>query len=208
MNKTFRKIFVICVVIFALIASFIIYFNRAPERIIPEGNVVVSPATGDVIHIEKADTNTISFLKKGIVNSLSVNDMEPPYNIVVIEMDPTDVHVQRSPIQGEIIYQEHYDGKHQNALWSKNVTELANENEKNILVIKNQDVSVGVIQVAGIMARRIVSYVSPTDTLAKGEIYGRIKLGSQVVVILPESLDLDVSLGDTLVDGESILATY
>ncbi len=208
MNNAFKKILTTFVVFFICIISFVIYFNRAPERMIPEGNVVVSPATGDVIHIEKADSNTISFLKKGIVNSLSINGMEPPYHIVVIEMDPTDVHVQRAPIQGEVTYQEHYPGKHQNALWSKNVTELANENEKNIIVIQNQDISVGVIQVAGIMARRIVSYVSPADNLAQGEIYGRIKLGSQVVVVLPGSLALNVSLGETLVDGESILATY
>jgi len=191
-----------------LSVSFIFYFNRSPERNIPEGDVIVSPATGDVIRIEKADTNEISFLKKGVENSLVINGMKAPYNIIVIEMDPTDVHVQRSPIQGELTYQEHFSGKHQNALWSKDVTELANENEKNIIIVENEKISVGVIQVAGIMARRIVSFVSPAQILKKGEIYGRIKLGSQVVVIIPEDLELEVSLGDTLADGETVLARY
>jgi len=204
----YKRILYAFLIFLVLLFSFVTYFNRSPNRDIPKGNVIVSPATGDVIRIEKADANTISFLKKGIGNSLTVNGMEPPYNIIVIEMDPTDVHVQRSPIQGEVIYQEHFAGRHQNALWSPDVTELANENEKNIIVMQNQDISVGVIQVAGIMARRIVSFVSPTDNLEKGEIYGKIKLGSQVVVILPESLTLKVSLGDALVDGESVLATY
>lgn len=208
MKNIYKKPLVIFTTLGIVLFIFVIYFNRAPERITPEGNTIISPATGDIIHIETANTNTISFLKKGIENTLTIEGLEPPYNIVVIEMDPTDVHVQRSPIDGKITYQEHIDGSHKNALWSKNVTELANENEKNIVIVKNEDLSVGVIQVAGIMARRIVSYVSPADMLKKGEIYGRIKLGSQVVVILPEKLTLDVSIGDTLVDGESILASY
>jgi len=194
--------------IFVIVFAFITYFNRAPDRIIPEGNVIVSPATGDVIHIEKANANEISFLKKGIVNTLTVQGVEPPYNIIVIEMDPTDVHVQRSPIGGEVIYQEHIDGQHKNAQWSKNVTELANENEKNLIVVKNDDLSVGVIQVAGIMARRIVSFVSQNDKLEKGDIYGKIKLGSQVVIVLPEYLEINTEIGDVLVDGESIISRY
>ncbi|MFT5360032.1 MAG: phosphatidylserine decarboxylase [Candidatus Paceibacteria bacterium] len=208
MRRIYKKILPVFFTAIMILAVFVSYFNRAPSRSIPNGNVVISPATGDVIHIEKAETNQISFLKKGLENTLVVQGMEPPYNIVVIEMDPTDVHVQRAPIDGEVIYQEHVPGQHKNAIWSKNVTELANENEKNLIVIENEDLSVGVIQVAGIMARRIVSYVSPTDILEKGELYGRIKLGSQVVIILPEIVELDVTLGDTLVDGESIIARY
>jgi phosphatidylserine decarboxylase len=208
MKKSLKLTLSVSIVFLIFIFSFVHYFNRAPERIIPTGNTIVSPATGDIIHIETADTNEISFLKKGIENTLAVQGMESPFNIVVIEMDPTDVHVQRAPIAGEIIYQEHISGQHKNALWSSNVTELANENEKNIIVIENEDLKVGVIQVAGIMARRIVSYVSPTDNLEKGEIYGRIKLGSQVVLILPEHIQLEVSLGDVLVDGESVIGKY
>jgi phosphatidylserine decarboxylase len=209
MTKKQEKTLSISAITFLVIAlAFVMYFNRAPERTIPQGAVIVSPATGDVIHIEKANTQEISFLKKGIQNTLTVQGIEPPYNIVVIEMDPTDVHVQRAPIEGEIIYQEHIPGAHKNALWSANVEELANENEKNLIVIENEDISVGVIQVAGIMARRIESFVSPSDTLEKGQIYGRIKLGSQVVVILPESIKPQTSPGDTLIDGESIIGVY
>ncbi len=206
MENNFKIILLIVIVFLCLI--FFAYFNRAPERNTPEGRVVISPASGDIIHLETAESTQVSFLKKGVQNSLTVQGIKPPYSIIVIEMDPTDVHVQRSPIDGEIIYQEHIDGKHQNALWSKNVKQLVNENEKNIIVVKNEDISIGVIQVAGIMARRIVSFVSPTDILKKGEIYGKIKLGSQVVLILPAHIPLEVSLGDTLVDGESIIATY
>ena len=188
--------------------GFLQYFNRAPERVIPEGNVIVSPASGDVIHIEEVSTPEISFFKKDIENRLTIQGVEPPYTVVVIEMDPTDVHVQRAPISGEIIYQEHIDGHHRNALWSENVHKLANENEKNLMVIQNDELSVGIIQVAGIMARRIVSYISPADKLEKGDIYGRIKLGSQVVIILPKDIELQTSLGSKLIDGESVIGVY
>ncbi|MCF7831652.1 MAG: phosphatidylserine decarboxylase [Candidatus Pacebacteria bacterium] len=203
------KIIFLSILFFAVaVFGFLSYFNRAPERIIPTGNSVVSPATGDVIHIETADSNEVSFLKKGIQNTFALQGIEPPYTIVVIEMDPMDVHVQRASIEGKIVYQEHIAGKYKNALWSKDVHALANENEKNLLVIENDQLSVGVIQVAGIMARRIISYVSPADPIEKGELYGRIKLGSQVVLILPESLNLEISVGQSLVDGETVVAFY
>jgi phosphatidylserine decarboxylase len=204
----YKKLLSALTIIFVGAFSFVLYFNRAPERITPEGNVVVSPASGDVIHIEEVNTNNISFFKKDLENTLTVQGIEPPYTIVVIEMDPADVHVQRAPISGQVVYQKHTDGYHKNALWSENVHKLANENEKNIVVLENEEISVGVIQVAGIMARRIVSYVSPTNKLEKGDIYGRIKLGSQVVIIVPADIPLNISTGDALIDGESIIGVY
>jgi phosphatidylserine decarboxylase len=207
-SRNTKRAATVTVLFVVVLFVFISYFNRAPERITPTGNSIVSPATGDVIYIENADSNEVSFLKKGIQNTFALQGMEPPYNIVVIEMDPMDVHVQRAPIEGEIVYQEHITGKYKNALWSEDVHALANENEKNLMVIVNENLSVGVIQVAGIMARRIISYVSPADILQKGELYGRIKLGSQVILILPENLDLEISVGQSLVDGETIVAFY
>lgn len=207
-THTTKRIFLGLMIFAVAVFGFLSYFNRAPQRTVPTGNSIVSPASGDVIHIETANLNEVSFLKKGIQNTFALQGMEPPYNIVVIEMDPMDVHVQRAPIEGEIIYQEHITGKYKNALWSKDVHALANENEKNLIVMANDDLSVGVIQVAGIMARRIISYVSPADILQKGDIYGRIKLGSQVVLILPENLDLEISVGQSLVDGETVVAFY
>ena len=209
MKNIFKKIALGAAVVLAiLIIAFVQFFNRAPDRVVPEGSVVVSPANGDVIHIERVESNEVSFFKKDTENVLTINDIEPPYNIVVIEMDPSDVHVQRTPIAGEIIYQEHFDGAHKNALSSENVEQLANVNEKNVIVIENEDLSVGVIQVAGMAARRIRSFVEVGDALGKGDIYGRIILGSQVVIILPDEVEVMAELGDVLTDGETIVGIY
>ncbi len=208
MNKKI-KIFIITIAILATtMVGFVLFFNRAPQRDVPVGNTIVSPANGDIIHIETNTNNTFTFFKKDIENTLILNDIPKPYKVVVIEMDPSDVHVQRAPIAGKVIYQEHFDGAHENALSSPNVERLVNLNEKNIVVFQNDDIKVGVVQVAGKAARRIRSYISPNDRVDKGDIYGRIILGSQVVLIVPEKATILPKVGDTLIDGETIVATY
>lgn len=187
---------------------FIQFFNRVPERIIPKGNVIVSPANGDVIHIEEVFDNELSFFKKDIENSLIIQGMHPPYTVVVIEMDLGNVHVQRAPIVGKVTYQEHFEGSHKNALTSENIEQLSRVNEKNFVVIKNEKISTGIIQVAGLAARRIQSFVDVGNNLEQGSVYGRILLGSQVVLIIPASAQLLTKVGDVLIDGETIIATY
>ena len=184
------------------------YFNRVPVRATPSGPTIVSPASGRIIHIETVSGKEISFFKKEIENTLTINDIPPPYTLVVIELSLEDVHVQRAPIEGKITYQEHFEGAHKNALSSPNVKKLANMNEKNIIVIKNDDLSVGVIQVAGIAARRIQSFVDTGEFLDKGQVYGRILLGSQVVLIIPDTATLLVQTEDELIDGETVIAEY
>lgn len=208
MKKFLRIALNLSLVLGILLVVFIFYFNRTPERIIPEGNTIVSPANGEVIHIEKVSGNEVSFFKKDVENKLTVHEMEPPYTVVVIEMDLKDIHAQRAPIDGEIIYQEHFDGEHRNALSSENVEYLSQVNEKNVVVFQKDDLEVGVVQVAGLMARRIQSFVETGDVLAKGDKYGRILLGSQVVIILPREAVLLSEVGDVLIDGESVVATY
>ena len=79
---------------------------------------------------------------------------------------------------------------------------------KNLIVFKNEKIAIGVIQVAGKAARRIRSYVMPGSILEKGQVYGRILLGSQVVVIIPANITLNVATGDKVIDGETILGEY
>jgi phosphatidylserine decarboxylase len=105
------------------------------------------------------------------------------------------------------VYQEHFEGAFKNALFSEDKERLANVNEKTLTVFESNDgVKVGVVQVAGAMARRINSFKEKGDFVKKGEPYGNIELGSQVVVILPQDIEPKVELGQTLVDGESIIA--
>lgn len=207
-EKRLRKSIIILCLLAIGIVIFISYFNRIPERIIPQGNTIVSPANGKVIHIESINNPEIKFFKNDVENILTIHQIKHPYTIIVIEMNLKNIHVQKAPIAGKIIYQEHFPGKHKNALSQNNSKELVNTNEKNLIVFKNNDLSVGVVQVAGLTARRIISFVNIGDEIKKGAIYGKIILGSQVVVILPQKANLTTKVGDILTDGESVIAEY
>lgn len=208
MVKIAKKCLLIPLLLFIVCSTFVLYFNRIPKRIIPEGNTIVSPANGKVINIKSSNDNEIEFLKNDIKNTLTVSNINPPFTIITIEMNLKNIHVQRAPVAGIVTYEKHFDGTHKNALSSSNADQLVDTNEKNLVVFENQNISVGVIQVAGLVARRIKSFVSPGDTVKKGDIYGKIILGSQVVVILPTEAEITASIGETLTDGESIIAKY
>lgn len=188
-----------------IITAFIIFFNRAPDRVISSDDVIVSPASGKIIGIIPVQTPNITFTKKGIVNTVDIPELSGQMNMVLIEMNPLDVHVQRAPITGSIISMNHYDGKHINAIGNQKMN-IVNTNEKTITVFNNKTDTIGVIQVAGKVARRIRNYVDSNAFLNKGEIYGRILLGSQVVVLIPEHRLINVTVGQKVIDGETILA--
>ena len=208
MNMKIRKILFSIAAAFLLLTLFFAWFNRTPERTIPQGeDIVVSPANGKVIAIQEEQDQILRFFKKGRENVVSLPLINPPYKAIVIEMNISNVHVQRMPIGGKIVSKRYIPGRFQNAVFSKNKEKLAEENEKMIHIIKNDDTTVGVIQVAGILARRIRSFVNEGDVLQKGDIFGRILLGSQVVLILPNDTHLNVKVGDILIDGESVVAT-
>ena len=208
MKKNIKKLFFIIFGIFIFCILLIQIFNRTPHRNIPEGNTIVSPANGQVIDIETEDTSEVTFLKKGIKNILHIYKINPPYTVIVIEMNLRNIHAQRSPIFGKIVYQKHFSGLFKNALFFKDKKHLVNINEKELTIIKGGDVSVGVVQVAGITARRIENFKFVDDFIKKGDIYGRIKLGSQVVLILPEQVSIKTKVGDIVIDGESVLGEY
>ena len=197
----------IITLIFTLaLGAFVIYFGRTPARVIPTNVNVVSPANGKIIAIDTIDTEHVTFFKEGIQNDLEAKGVTLPAHVIVIQMNLKNVHVQRSPIVGEVTYIEHFDGKFKNALYGKDRAQLVNANEKNLTIIENADETVAVIQVAGILARRIKSYVAVGDEVAQGDKIGFIALGSQVVLVIPQSRTLSVKVGDKVVDGETVIA--
>ena len=207
MTKKQKAIYTILFLI-TISSLFFAWFNRIPQRHIPQAtNAIVSPANGKVIAIQEEQDQILRFFKNGRENVVSLPLINPPYKAIVIEMNVSNVHVQRMPIGGTIISKRYIPGRFQNAVFSRNKERLAEENEKMIHVIKNDNTTVGVIQVAGILARRIQSFVNEGDVLQKGDIFGRILLGSQVVLILPNNAKLNVKVGDVLTDGESVVAT-
>lgn len=175
---------------FIAITVFIIQFFRDPKRIIPqEANLILSPADGKVICIEQSED---IYQKKEAIK-------------ISIFMNVFNVHSNRSPIDGEVIDLTYIPGKFFNADFDKAST----ENERNVMIIKttnNQKVTV--VQIAGLIARRILCYTDIGNTLTKGERYGFIRFGSRVDLYLPLDAQILVSIGQDVKATSSILAKF
>jgi phosphatidylserine decarboxylase len=184
---------------------FLFLIGQAPVRKIPSENVVVSPAHGKVIEVRRVENSEIIFEKKGVQNHVIIPEILFPATLIVIEMTPLDVHVQRAPIAGTVMRLDHYRGKHKNAM-GHDMENIVEENEKVIALFANENEKVVSIQVAGRAARRIRNVVEVGSEIEKGDIYGRILFGSQVVVIVPIMRTVSVNVGDRVVDGETVLA--
>ena len=172
---------------FAVLACYCLYFFRNPERKIPiDESLIVSPADGtvqDVIHIDNDD-----FIKS-------------PCNKVIIFLSVFDVHVNRSPIAGEIKLQKYICGRFRPAYKDS----VGFENERHLIGIENENLRVTVTQIAGILARRIVSWVTLDDKLAKGELYGLIRFGSCTEIVVPDNVEVLVKKGDKVRGGETVI---
>ena len=166
---------------------FMVYFFRDPERHIPEGeNVLVSPADGKIILIQKVSED--KFLKGDAVE-------------VSIFMSPLDVHVNRAPCDGVVEGVVHTSGRFLSAF--KHEASLQNENIAMLLTTKYGKILVR--QVAGFLARRAVCRVKTGDSLQKGERYGIIKFSSRLDIYLPKEVQVRVKLGDRVRAGETVI---
>jgi phosphatidylserine decarboxylase len=176
----------------ALITAWIIYFFRDPERVTPlRPGLVVSSADGKISGIEKvvppAELGMGSEERVRISTFLSV----------------FDVHINRSPVAGRIVRSLYVPGAFLNAALDK----ASEENERRILVIDTpEDGEVGVVQIAGLVARRIVTFSAIGDTLGIGQRFGLIRFGSRVDVYLPPGKTALVGVGQRAVAGETVFA--
>lgn len=186
-----------------ILVGFVLQFYRDPERVIPSEGVV-SPADGEVIAIERVEPEDIPVVVKNgekiYLEELKGIITEECY-LIAIFMDPFDVHVNRSPIAGTVTSIIYVEGAHDMA------SHLALQNERNSIVIDSiHESRVVVIQIAGKFVRRIQWFINEGDFIEKGERIGRIVLGSQVVLIIPTTYTITVSLKDHVKAGESIIA--
>jgi phosphatidylserine decarboxylase len=169
-----------------------VYFFRDPERVTPirEG-IVVSPADGRISRI----TNSVP------PPELQLGERAVPR--VSIFMSVFDCHVNRSPITGKIeriVY-------HHGAFLSADLDKASENNERNSLVISvNNNTRIGVVQIAGLVARRIVCFVREGTSVGAGERIGMIRFGSRLDVYLPEGVRPLVAEGQTAIAGETIIA--
>ncbi len=171
-----------------LIVAFVLQFFRDPPRVIPaDPNAVVCPADGQVIAVDEVED---PYLKR-------------PARRISIFMNVFNVHSNRMPVAGTVKERWYHKGSFFNAALDK----AARENERNALWIKTEDGrDVVVVQVAGLIARRILCYVLPGATVSRGERYGFIRFGSRVDIYLPLESKPAVSLGDKTRGGSQIAA--
>ena len=175
---------------FWVIAVFVLQFFRDPARTIPQNpNAVLSPADGRIVVVEKA--------------------LDPYANREALKisvfMNVFNVHSNRSPVDGKVEKVEYFTGKFVNA----DLDKASTENERNAVVMTaSNGQTVTFVQVAGLIARRILCYVDAGAELARGQRYGFIRFGSRVDVYLPLSARPLVTVGEKVSATETILAEF
>ncbi|MDH5552224.1 MAG: phosphatidylserine decarboxylase [Nitrosomonas sp.] len=175
---------------FWVIAIFVLQFFRDPPRDIPEGSQnILSPADGRIVAVEKVDD---PYLKREAIK-------------VSVFMNVFNVHSNRSPVEGEVRDKWYFPGKFINA----DLPKASLENERNALWIKTDDgADVTCVQVAGLIAKRILCHVNPGEHLTRGQRFGFIRFGSRVDVYVPLTTKINVSIGDKVFATSTILAEF
>lgn len=173
-----------------IIFVFVLQFFRDPGREIPqEAGVVLSACDGRVIKVERA---------------------QDPYGqreaiLVSVFMNVFNVHSNRSPVDGTVQKVQYFPGKFVNA----DLDKASTDNERNAVVLKTNDgQTVTFVQVAGLIARRILCYINAGDVLSRGQRYGFIRFGSRVDVYLPLTATVKVAIGDKVSATTTILAKF
>ncbi|HOV03929.1 MAG TPA: phosphatidylserine decarboxylase [Kaistiaceae bacterium] len=168
------------------------YFFRDPQRVTPVGrSLVISPADGKVSLIDHA------------VPPRELELGSEPMLRVCVFMNVFNCHVNRAPIAGKIETIAYKPGKFLNAELDK----ASEDNERNGLVIASENARIGVVQIAGLVARRIVCFAKEGETIEVGERFGLIRFGSRLDVYLPAGSVAKVAVGQQAIAGETILAT-
>lgn len=182
-------IFAITLILTAMLLVFVTYFFRNPVRVleVDDPDFLIAPADGKVVVVEPTMENEYFHEER-----LQVS----------IFMSPFNVHANWYPIEGKIIVSEHQKGRHKGAWLPKSST----ENERSLVVIETpRKVQIAVRQIAGAMARRIVTYAKVGKQSHRNTHLGFIKLGSRVDMYLPLNTEMFVAVGDTVRGNETII---
>jgi len=176
----------------SVVTLWCLYFFRDPERVIPKGDsLIVSPADGMIQKIEEASPPA----------ELGLGDEKRTRISVFLNI--FNVHVNRIPVAGEITELNYHPGK----FLSANLDKASDDNERQSLVVKTKSgKEVVCVQIAGLIARRIVCYLEDNQKVSTGERYGLIRFGSRVDVYLPEGTKPSVLEGQIAIAGETIFA--
>jgi phosphatidylserine decarboxylase len=171
-----------------LLTLFIAFFFRNPERKIPSlQNAILSPADGKVIYVGE-------YQEKRYLQEKALK--------ISIFMSLFDVHINRSPVSGKVLKKVYNPGE----FFAANVEKSSLLNEQNAIILLTEDrFKILVVQIAGLVARRIVCYPKVGDFLKRGEILGLIRFGSRVDLYLPLGTKINVQVGRKVKGGESII---
>jgi phosphatidylserine decarboxylase len=173
---------------FSLLTLFVIYFFRDPERSIPpEEKAILSPADGQVIQVEHCVEER--FLKGPAIK-------------ISVFMSLFSVHVNRIPLTGRIADSSYFSGK----FFRANLDKASSANEQNALLLETLDgMRVLLVQIAGLIARRIVCWVDKGDRVVRGQRFGLIRFGSRLDIYLPPNIRVQAQPGQKAYGGQTIL---
>ena len=176
-----------------------VYFFRNPSRTTPilsginKDNLIISPADGKVIEISQ------------ITPTEDIGLPEGNWTRVCVFMNVFDVHVNRSPMSGQISYKKYISGSFINASLDK----ASDKNERLILNMEtNNGYTIAFVQIAGLVARRIICDVDIGNSLKAGEIFGLIRFGSRVDIYFPKEVSVMVLKGQKMIAGETIIGDF
>ena len=176
-----------------LLTAWCAYFFRDPERVTPvNDDLVISPADGKVSAVGM------------FVPPAELGLGSDPMLRVSVFMNVFNCHVNRAPVRGKILRAVHTQGQFLNAELAKAST----DNERNSLVLASAHGDMAVVQIAGLVARRIICWAKEGEELTTGERFGLIRFGSRLDVYLPEGAETAVAPGQTAIAGETILARF
>lgn len=169
---------------------FVISFFRIPKRKLTiQDNAIIAPADGKVVTIEEVQADEY-FTDHRIQLS--------------IFMSPLNVHVNRNPVSGEVVYSQYHKGKYLVAWHPKSST----ENERHSVAYRKDGKEILVKQIAGAVAKRIINYLQPGEQVKQTDEMGFIKFGSRVDLLLPLDAKIHVKIGDKPQGGVTVIATW
>lgn len=174
-----------------ILAGLVVYFFREPDRVIEKNdNYILAPADGEIVEIMKVYEK--EYFKDERLQ-------------VSIFMSPLNVHQNRAPVGGEVVYRHHKRGVYYPAFVKKS----SEKNERCSTVFKMKNgVEIMSRQIAGTVAQRIITYKEPGDFVEQGQEYGFIRFGSRVDLFLPPDTQIQVKLRTKTVSGKSVVASF
>ncbi|MCX8020795.1 MAG: phosphatidylserine decarboxylase family protein [Chitinophagaceae bacterium] len=173
-----------------LLLLLIVYFFRSPQRhFVRQPQAILSPADGKIVALEKIFDD--EFFKDKRIQ-------------ISVFMSPLNVHLNRIPVSGKVIYSRYHPGKYLMAWHPKSST----ENERHTVVIETSGKQIMIKQIAGFLARRIINYLKPGMEVAQAQELGFIKFGSRVDILIPKEAVIKVKNGDQVKAGLSVIAEW